>query len=127
VIAGEENSVPVTLADLLLAVLIVIVTVVASRRFPALLEIIMLQRFSVSSGGRYAATALSRYSIAAIGTLLAFSIALHHCSDRHPACLQHHWRQLGEGPVAGGCPDRGYRLRIAGDRGQLYQRHYHSV
>ena len=73
VIAGEETPVPITLADLLLAVLIVIVTVVASRRFPALLEIIMLQRFSVSSGGRYAATALSRYSIAAIGTLLAFS------------------------------------------------------
>jgi len=73
VVAGEEKPVPITLADLLLAVLIVIVTVVASRRFPALLEIIMLQRFSVSSGGRYAATALSRYSIAAIGTLLAFS------------------------------------------------------
>ncbi|HHH44552.1 MAG TPA: mechanosensitive ion channel [Gammaproteobacteria bacterium] len=73
VVAGEEKLVPVTLADLILAILIVIVTVVASRRFPALLEIIMLQRFSVSSGGRYAATALSRYSIAAIGTLLAFS------------------------------------------------------
>jgi len=73
VVAGEEKLVPVTLADLVLAILIVIVTVVASRRFPALLEIIMLQRFSVSSGGRYAATALSRYSIAAIGTLLAFS------------------------------------------------------
>ena len=72
VVAGEEKPVPVTLADLFLAVLIVIVTVVASRRFPALLEIIMLQRFSISSGGRYAATALSRYSIAAIGTLLAF-------------------------------------------------------
>ncbi|HED19038.1 MAG TPA: mechanosensitive ion channel [Gammaproteobacteria bacterium] len=73
VIAGEEKLVPVTLADLLLAVLTIIVTVVASRRFPALLEIIMLQRFSVSSGGRYAITALSRYTIAAIGTLLTFS------------------------------------------------------
>ncbi|HHJ18136.1 MAG TPA: mechanosensitive ion channel [Gammaproteobacteria bacterium] len=73
VVAGEEQRLPVTLADLLLAIIIVIVTVVVSRRFPALLEIIMLQRFSVSSGGRYAATALSRYSIAAIGTLLAFS------------------------------------------------------
>ena len=72
-VAGEAKPVPVTLADLLLAVLIVIVTVVASRRFPALLEIIMLQRFTVSSGGRYAATALSRYTIAAIGILLAFS------------------------------------------------------
>ena len=73
VIGGEEKRLPVTLADLLLSIIIVIVTVVISRRFPALLEIIMLQRFSISSGGRYAATALSRYSIAAIGTLLAFS------------------------------------------------------
>jgi potassium efflux system protein len=73
VVAAEEQLVPATLADLILAVLIVIVTVVASKRFPALLEIILLQRSSVSSGGRYAATALSRYSIAAIGTLFAFS------------------------------------------------------
>jgi len=73
VVGGQETLAPVTLADLILAILIIVVTVVASRRFPALLEIIMLQRFSISSGGRYAATALSRYSIAAIGTLLAFS------------------------------------------------------
>ena len=73
VVTGEEQLLPVTLADLILAVLIVIVTVVASRNFPALLEIILLQRSSVSSGGRYAATSLSRYSIAAIGTLFAFS------------------------------------------------------
>jgi len=73
VVAGEEKRLPVTLADLLLSFIIVIVTVVVSRHFPAVLEIIMLQRFSISSGGRYAATALSRYSIAAIGTLFAFS------------------------------------------------------
>jgi potassium efflux system protein len=73
VVAGEETLVPVTLANLVLAILIVIVTVVASKRFPALMEIILLQRSSISSGGRYAATALSRYSIAAIGTLFAFS------------------------------------------------------
>jgi len=73
VVAGETQLVPITLADLLLAVLIAIVAFVATRRFPALLEIILLQRFSVSSGARYAATTLSQYSIAAIGTLLALS------------------------------------------------------
>jgi len=73
VVAGETQLVPITLADLLLAVLIAIVAFVATRRFPALLEIILLQRFSVSSGARYAATTLSQYSIAAVGTLLALS------------------------------------------------------
>lgn len=72
-VGGEEQLIPVTLANLLLAVIIFIVTVVASKRFPALLEIILLQRFSTTSGGRYAATTLSRYSIAAVGTLLALS------------------------------------------------------
>ncbi len=72
-LGGAEQLIPVTLADLVLAVIILIVTVVATKRFPALLEIILLQRFSTTSGGRYAATTLSRYSIAAIGTLLALN------------------------------------------------------
>ena len=74
VVEGAQQLIPVTLADLVLAFLIGIVTVIATRSFPALLEIILLKRSSVSSGGRYAATSLSRYSIAAIGTLLALGI-----------------------------------------------------
>jgi potassium efflux system protein len=73
VVAGETQLVPTTLADILLAVLIGIVAFVATRRFPALLEIILLQRFSVSSGARYAAITLSQYSIAAAGTLFALN------------------------------------------------------
>ncbi|MEA3243576.1 MAG: mechanosensitive ion channel [Pseudomonadota bacterium] len=74
IVEGAQQLIPVTLADLVLAILIGIVTVIATRSFPALLEIILLKRSSVSSGGRYAATSLSRYSIAAIGTLLALGI-----------------------------------------------------
>ena len=73
VVEGETQLVPTTLADILLATLIGVVAYVATRRFPALLEIILLQRFSVSSGARYAATTLSQYSIAAVGILLALS------------------------------------------------------
>ncbi len=73
-VGGEEQIIPVSLADLFLAVLVVIVTVVATRHFPALLEIILLRRFSTTSGGRYAATTLSRYFIAAVGILFALSI-----------------------------------------------------
>jgi len=73
--AGEQELlIPVTLGDLLLGITILIVTMVASKRFPALLEIILLQRFATTSGGRYAATTLARYSIAAIGVLFALSI-----------------------------------------------------
>jgi len=74
IVEGEQQLVPVSLADLLLALLIAAVTVVATRRFPALLEIILLKRSSVTAGGRYAAISLSRYSIAAIGTLLTLGI-----------------------------------------------------
>jgi len=74
VIAGEQQLVPVTLADLLLALIIGVVTVIATRSVPALLEIVLIRRSSVTSGGRYAAVSLSRYSIAAIGTLLALGI-----------------------------------------------------
>ena len=70
---GVSSPVPVTLADIIVALLIGVITLVAARRFPALLEIVLLKRSSVSSGGRYTATTLSRYAIAAVGTLMVLS------------------------------------------------------
>jgi len=70
---GVESPVPVTLADVIVALLIGVITLVAARSFPALLEIVLLKRSSVTSGGRYASTTLSRYVIAAVGTLLVLS------------------------------------------------------
>ncbi len=74
VVGGQERMVPTTLADIGLGILVVIVTVVAARRFPALLEIALLQRLDMSSGGRYAVTTLSSYFIVGIGAITAFSI-----------------------------------------------------
>lgn len=74
IIAGEEKLIPVTVADAMLALLVGIATIVATRRFPALLEIGLLQHMKMTSGGRYAATTLSRYAIAAIGTILVITI-----------------------------------------------------
>ena len=73
-VEGEQQQIAVTLADLVLAILIGVVTVLATKTFPAFLEIILLKQSSVTPGGRYAATSLSRYSITAIGILLALSI-----------------------------------------------------
>ena len=41
---------------------------------PALLEIVLLQRLGMTSGGRYAVTTLSGYAIAAVGALLALNL-----------------------------------------------------
>ena len=72
-INGEEGMLPVTVADVLLAALFLIVTLIAARRFPALLEMVLLKRVSVTPGGRYTATKLARYLIAAVGVILALN------------------------------------------------------
>lgn len=71
---GEETLVPTTLGDVGLALLILAITVVATKRFPALIEIILLQRLKMTSGARYAAISLYRYVIAAVGAWLVFTI-----------------------------------------------------
>ncbi|MBN1866878.1 mechanosensitive ion channel [Candidatus Sumerlaeota bacterium] len=62
-----------TLADLLLALAILVATVVASRNIPGLLEIGVLARFPLERGTGYAITTLSRYTILAVGIVAAFS------------------------------------------------------
>lgn len=70
--SGEQRTVAVTLADLCVAILIAVVTVVAAKRLPALLEIILLRRVEMDSGSRYTATTLLNYAIVAIGIVLFF-------------------------------------------------------
>jgi potassium efflux system protein len=70
VIGGQEQQVPLTLADSMLAIIVVIGTFVAAKRFPALLEIVLLQLLHMTPGSRYTAITLSRYFIAGAGTLL---------------------------------------------------------
>lgn len=62
----------VTLADILLALVFLISTVVGGKNLPALLDMVLLQRLSVDSGGRYAVTTLSRYVIYMVGMSLTF-------------------------------------------------------
>jgi potassium efflux system protein len=70
-ISGERRLVPTTLADALTAVVIALVTIVAARRLPTLLAIVLLQRLQVSPASLYTATTLSRYVIAGVGGVLA--------------------------------------------------------
>lgn len=70
VVDGQKNLMPVTLADVGLSLLIGIVTLLAVRRFPALLNIVLLQHLELSPGSRYTTTTLSRYGIGGVGLLL---------------------------------------------------------
>lgn len=72
VVGGESRVVPVTLADIGLALLIAVVAIVAVQRLPALLEIVLLQRLDMTSSGIYTVTTLSTYIISGIGIVLAF-------------------------------------------------------
>ena len=70
IVDGVEGLVPVTLANLLLAVLIGIGGYVTAKNLPSLLDIILLKRGKITAGGRYAVSTLSRYAIVTVATLL---------------------------------------------------------
>lgn len=73
IVDGVPKSVPVTLADIGLAIVVIIVTFAAARGLPAILEFILIQRISITPGARYTAATLLRYSIFAIGTIVFFT------------------------------------------------------
>jgi len=70
-VSGEERASPITLGDAALAVLIAVVTGVAARRLPSLLEILFLQHLQMSPASHYTVVSLSRYFIAGVGGALA--------------------------------------------------------
>lgn len=73
IIDGVETRVPITLWDVVVALFILGIAVVAAKNLSGLLEITLLQRLPLESGGRYAIVTLSQYSIVAIGVIAAFS------------------------------------------------------
>ncbi len=72
-VEGVDKLAPVTLADLTLALLIALLTVVASKNLPGVMEIAFLQRLALTAGTRYAITTLAQYLIVAVGVILAFN------------------------------------------------------
>jgi potassium efflux system protein len=69
----EPHVVPITLADLALAVLIAVMTLVVVRNLPGLLAIVPLARFGVGAGERYAFATLAKYALTLAGLALALS------------------------------------------------------
>jgi len=72
-VEGVRTAMPITLADLMIAIIVTIVTIVAAKNLPGLLEIILLNRFSMDSGARHAFTTIFSYAITALGVVIAFT------------------------------------------------------
>ena len=69
--SGESQSIEsVTAAGVGLAILAALLTFLAARNLPGLLEMAILQRLQVDHGTRYAANSISRYIIVFIGILM---------------------------------------------------------
>jgi potassium-dependent mechanosensitive channel len=69
---GVKQSVPITLAHLVTALVAIGLTVAAARNLPGVLELLLLNRLSLDAGARYATSTLLRYAITAIGIITAF-------------------------------------------------------
>lgn len=72
IVDGQEQLVPVSLADVLMVLVIVLIALLAAKNLPALIEIVLLQTTSVTAGGRYAVKTLVSYGITATAFLTAF-------------------------------------------------------
>lgn len=66
---GLEVQIPVTLFDLGLALFISVITILAAKRLPTLLEFILLPYFKLSAGSLYTVRTLTGYLIIAIGII----------------------------------------------------------
>ena len=74
--AASSTGTPhrISLQDLLASGLALILTVIAARNIPGLLELTVLRRLTLSPGGNYAVTTVLRYLIVAFGTLTTFGL-----------------------------------------------------
>jgi potassium-dependent mechanosensitive channel len=71
---GNAVRLPVSLMAALIGAFALLLTVVAARNLPGLIEITLLSRTRVDSGARYAITNVLRYGIVIVGTLVGFSL-----------------------------------------------------
>ena len=71
--ATPDKTIPITLADLFVAIPIAIMTAVAARNLPGLLEIALLQHLPLENAVRYAIASLSRYTLLILGIALTFN------------------------------------------------------
>ncbi len=74
IVNGEEKLLPVTLGDVGLGLLVLLLTYIGVKHLPSIIDIILLQQPSISSGSRYTVKTLTRYAIIGIGTFATLNI-----------------------------------------------------
>jgi len=62
----------ITLANVAVAMIVVVATFILARNIPGLLEITILNKLPLDTGGRFALTAVVRYLIVVVGIVIAF-------------------------------------------------------
>lgn len=67
---GISTLMPMTLGDLIVGLFAIVVTVMAAKNLPGIIELSLLQRLPLDPGARYAITALSQYLIVGIGIIV---------------------------------------------------------
>ncbi len=76
--SGNGAVIPVSLRDVLDAILLILVTIALTRNLPGLLEVLFLSRMRLAQGSAYATTTLLSYAISATGfvaTLAALGVS----------------------------------------------------
>jgi potassium efflux system protein len=83
IVDGKENTLPLTVGNLFMTLLVAAVTGLVMRNIGALLDMVLLQRLEMQADATYAIKVVARYAIAAIGIAIASSILGIHWSDVH--------------------------------------------
>jgi potassium-dependent mechanosensitive channel len=74
IIDGKQFVITVTMRDVVEALVVVVLTSIATRNLPGLLEVGILRRFHVDAATRYAMTSVTRYLIVFTGVILGLSM-----------------------------------------------------
>jgi potassium-dependent mechanosensitive channel len=69
----SDDRVAITLANVVIAIPIVVLTVIASRNLPGLMEIALLQNLPLDKAMRYAITSISSYAILLLGVVVVLA------------------------------------------------------
>ena len=69
-VGSGPSAAAVSLADVAMAVVVLVLTVIASKNIPGILEVVVLRRLHIEPGVSYAINALARYVIAVVGFIL---------------------------------------------------------
>jgi potassium efflux system protein len=73
VVDGTPQAIPITLGNIAVSMIVIAVTIIAVRNLPGLFEMILLNRLPMNPGARYAYSTITRYTLTAIGIVIALN------------------------------------------------------